>query len=172
MRNQIKYSQIYAEVLKGLGEDLNDSIQYVPKKVIVRILLALAAYGIFVLLVVNFYDDSPANMQWEDREAYNRQFISKLKLGNFTFEQAIEQLGSPDITEAKKAKNKNFQVLFYRTQHVKSDGITTQDECSYLLFVDDVLTEIAKSDNYKGLNAVIAEYGDSSALTSESSFPQ
>ena len=36
MKNQIKYSQIYAEVLKGLGEDLNDSIWYVPKKVIVR----------------------------------------------------------------------------------------------------------------------------------------
>ena len=36
MKNQIKYSQIYAEVLKDLGEDLNDSIWYVPKKVIVR----------------------------------------------------------------------------------------------------------------------------------------
>ena len=36
MKNQIKYSQIYAEVLTSLGEDLNDSIWYVPKKVIVR----------------------------------------------------------------------------------------------------------------------------------------
>ncbi|WP_286232779.1 DUF3192 domain-containing protein [Thalassotalea sediminis] len=141
------------------------------KKIIFRIFLALAAYGIFVLLVVNFYDDSPANMQWEDREAYNRQFISKLKLGEFTFEEAIEKLGSPDITEAKKAEERNFQVLFYRTQHVKSDGITTQDECSYLVFVDNVLTEIAKADRYKGLDSVISEYGKSLNALSEQAFP-
>ena len=53
------------------------------KKVIARILVALAAYGVFVGLVVNFYDDSPAKMQWEDREAYNRQFIAKLALEKF-----------------------------------------------------------------------------------------
>lgn len=141
------------------------------KKIIFRIFLALAAYGVFVLLVVNFYDDSPANMQWEDREAYNRQFISKLKLGEFTFEQAIEKLGSPDITEAKKANDKSFQVLFYRTQHVKSDGITTQDECSYLVFVDNILTEIAKADRYKGLKNVIDEYGTSIEEVSEHAFP-
>lgn len=118
------------------------------KKVVSRILLALAIYGIFVLLVVNFYDDSPANMQWEDREAYNRQYISKLQLENFSLDQAIEHLGSPDITEAKKVADKKYQVLFYRTQHVKSDGITTQDECTFLLFVNNVLIEIGLGSNY------------------------
>lgn len=118
------------------------------KKVITRILLALAAYGIFVLLVISFYDDSPEKMQWEDREAYNRQFIAKLQLEQFTFEQAIEALGSPDITEARKFSENNFQVMFYRTQHVKSDGITTQDECTFLLFVNGVLKEIGLGDNY------------------------
>jgi len=112
------------------------------KKVISRILLALAAYGVFVLLVVNFYDDNPANMKWEDREAYNRQYIAKLKLDSFTFEQAIDALGSPDITEAKKVDNVNYQVMFYRTQHMKSDGITTQEECTPLLFSDGILTAI------------------------------
>jgi len=128
------------------------------KKVFSRILLALAVYGVFVFLVVNFYDDSPANMRWEDREAYNRQFISQLKLGEFTFDQALEKLGNPDITEAKQANDRNYQVLFYRTQHQKSDGITTQDECSYLLFIDNHLVEYAKADNYRGLNDVIAEH--------------
>lgn len=112
------------------------------KKVISRILLAIAAYGIFVLLVVNFYDDSPTNMKWEDREAFNRQYIAKLQLDNYTFEQALETLGSPDITEAKKVDGKNYQVTFYRTQHVKSDGITTQEECTPLLFTDGQLTAI------------------------------
>lgn len=118
------------------------------KKVISRILLALAIYGIFVVLVVIFYDDSPDKMMWEDREAYNRQLIAKLQLEQFTFEQALEQLGSPDITEARKVTNDNFQVMFYRTQHVKSDGITTQDECTFLLFINGVLKEIGLGDNY------------------------
>ena len=115
------------------------------KKVIARILIALIAYGIFVALVVNFYDDSPAQMQWEDREAYNRQFIAKLELKNFNFNSAIEQLGSPDITEAKLVDETSYQVSFYRTQHVKSDGITTQDECTALLFTNGVLTAIGNA---------------------------
>jgi len=118
------------------------------KKVITRTLLALAAYGIFVVLVISFYDDSPDKMQWEDREAYNRQFIAKLQLEQFTFKQAITELGSPDITEARKIANDNFQVMFYRTQHVKSDGITTQDECTFLLFINGTLKEIGLGDNY------------------------
>ncbi len=118
------------------------------KKVITRIFLALAAYGIFVLLVISFYDDSPDKMQWEDREAYNRQFIAKLQLEQFTFDQAITQLGSPDITEARKIADDKFQVMFYRKQHVKSDGITTQDECTFLLFINGVLKEIGLGDNY------------------------
>ena len=118
------------------------------KKVITRIILALAIYGVFVLLVISFYDDSPEKMQWEDREAYNRQYIAKLQLEQFTFEQAITTLGSPDITEARKVDNNKYQVMFYRTQHVKSDGITTQDECTFLLFVNGVLEEIGLGDNY------------------------
>jgi len=115
------------------------------KKVVIRVLLALFAYGVFVALVMLFYDDSPSNMQWEDREAYNRQYISKLTLDNFSFEQALEELGSPDITEAKKVDNTKYQVMFYRTQHVKSDGITTQDECTALLFKDGQLTAIGNA---------------------------
>lgn len=128
------------------------------KKVITRTFFALAAYGIFVLLVISFYDDSPDKMQWKDREAYNRQYIAKLQLEKFTFEQAITELGSPDITEARKIANNNFQVMFYRTQHVKSDGITTQDECTFLLFVNGVLKEIGLGDNYPQNWAIIKNY--------------
>jgi hypothetical protein len=118
------------------------------KTVISRILMALTVYGIFVILVVNFYDDSPANMKWEDREAYNQKFIAKLQLDQFTFEQALIQLGSPDITEAKIKDSKKFQVLFYRTHHITSDGVTTQDECSFLVFVDGQLKEIGLGSKY------------------------
>lgn len=123
------------------------------KKVISRILIALVAYAIFVGLVVNFYDDSPAKMQWEDREAYNKQFIAKLTLESFNFDTAIEQLGSPDITEAKIVDNTRYQVSFYRTQRVKSDGITTLDECTALLFSNGLLTAIGNTayEQFKAL---------------------
>jgi len=128
------------------------------KKVITRIFLALAIYGIVILLVMSFYDDSPGKMQWEDREAYNKQFISKLQLDQFTFEQALIQLGSPDITEAKKIVNDRFQVVFYRTQHVKSDGITTQDEFTFLFFINNKLKEIGLGSNYPKNWAIIKRH--------------
>jgi len=115
------------------------------KKIITRILMALTLYAIFVVLVMTFYDDSPAKMQWNDREEYNSQFIGKLKLEKFTLDQAIQELGSPDITEAKRVEQINYQVMFYRTQHVKSDGITTQDECTALLFKNGLLNGIGGS---------------------------
>jgi hypothetical protein len=87
-------------------------------------------------------------MKWNDREAYNRQFIAKIKLDNFTFDQALKDLGSPDITEARTVDEVYYQVMFYRTQHVKSDGITTQDECTFLLFVNGMLKEIGLGNNY------------------------
>jgi alpha-D-ribose 1-methylphosphonate 5-triphosphate diphosphatase PhnM len=129
------------------------------KKFLIGVLISLASYAIFVGLVVNFYDDSPSNMQWEDRESFNRLYISKLKLGELQVEQVIEELGSPDIIKAKQVQQINYQVLFYRTQHVKSDGITTQEECSYLVFVNDTLVEFASAENYSGLEAIINTYG-------------
>ena len=118
------------------------------KRIIFRIILALAAYGFFVMLIVTLYADSPDQMKWNDREEYNRQFITKIQLNQFTFEHALETLGSPDITEAKQIKDDRFQVMFYRTQHVKSDGITTQDECTFLLFINGALKEIGLGNNY------------------------
>lgn len=127
-------------------------------KVIGRIILALTFYAIFVALVVTFYDDSPDKMKWDDREAYNRQFIAKIKLDEFTFEQALTNLGSPDITEARTVDDISYQVMFYRTQHVKSDGITTQDECTFLLFVGGILKEIGLGDHYPEQWAIIKNH--------------
>ena len=52
MRNQIKYSQIYSEVLKGLGEDMSSSICYVPKKVVVRMWEKLEGFDSSKLQIV------------------------------------------------------------------------------------------------------------------------
>ena len=77
-------------------------------------------------------------MDWQDREEYNKVQISKLELG-ITRAEVMALLGTPDITEAKKQGNTAIQVMFFRTQHVRADGLTTQDECTPLLFENDKL---------------------------------
>lgn len=108
------------------------------KKVIKRIIIGVGIYAVFVMAVITLYPDTPQNMDWQDREAYNKVQISKLELG-LQKKQILELLGSPDITEAKRNDNKELQVMFYRTQHKKADGITTEDECTALLFENNEL---------------------------------
>ena len=54
-------------------------------------------------------------------------------------EEVLETLGSPDLTYFSKQQNDVYQIVYYRTQLVKSDGITTQDECTGLLFKNGLL---------------------------------
>ena len=108
------------------------------KKVVKRIGIGVGLYAVFVMAVIMFYPDTPKDMDWKDREEYNKIQISKLELG-LQKKQVIELLGSPDITEAKRDGDKELQVMFYRTQHRKADGITTEDECTALLFENNEL---------------------------------
>lgn len=107
-------------------------------KVIKRISLGVVIYLVFAAAVLFFYPDSPKQMDWEDRQQFNKVQIANLTLG-VTRADIIQLLGSPDISEAKQVGNNRVQVMFYRTQHEKSDGITTQDECTPLLFKNDEL---------------------------------
>lgn len=107
-------------------------------KIIKMVVAGFALYAVFVYSVVSFFPDKPEDMDWEDREQYNKVQIAKLNLGT-SKDEILALLGSPDITEAKKTREGTIQVMFYRTQHMKSDGITTQNECTPLLFEDDVL---------------------------------
>lgn len=87
------------------------------------------------MLVVNFYKDDPSAMIWQDREAFNKRFIEKLAVdSNVALDTVLETLGSPDLTYAKKDGSEVLQIVFYRTQLTKPDGITTIDECTGLLF--------------------------------------
>lgn len=105
------------------------------KKVVKFVGFGFAAYAIFAATVITFYEDDPDQMRWEDRQAFNKKFINELSIDTSVTKQFfIESLGSPDITEAKMAQENSYQVMFYRTHHKKSDGITTKDECTPLLF--------------------------------------
>ncbi len=130
--------------MKILGAVKKLRFQLMNKKVISRIAIAIGIYIALVALVATFYDDSPTKMKWEDRQAYNKQYIANIKLDNLTLDQVLEDLGSPDITEAKTVNKIHYQLTYYRTQHIKSDGITTMEECTPLLFKNESLYAIGK----------------------------
>ena len=97
-------------------------------------------YFVFAVLVLTFYDDDPDQMSWNERQAFNKRYINKLSIEKpIKKNEIIEALGSPDITEAKKLDDSVYQVMFYRTKHIKQDGITTKDECTPLLFKNGLL---------------------------------
>ncbi|MBB1334439.1 DUF3192 domain-containing protein [Pseudoalteromonas sp. SR44-5] len=105
------------------------------KKVFRYLILGLGVYALIATLVITFYKDDPQAMIWQDREAFNKRYIAKLSVETPTnLNTVLEYLGSPDLTFAKRDKEEVWQIIFYRTQHIKSDGITTMDECTGLLF--------------------------------------
>lgn len=114
-------------------------------KFILRGIIAIGVYAFAVILVLNFYDDSPSNMPWEEREIYLRNFLTKVTFNKLSFDEALEQLGTPDITETKQIDDDYYQITFYRTHHIKSDGITTLDECTPLLFKNNVLIALGQN---------------------------
>lgn len=113
-------------------------------KIVKRVSLGLAIYVSFAAAVILYYPDTPDNMNWEDREQYNSIQIGKLKLG-ISHNDIVKLLGSPDISEAKQVAADKIQVMFYRTQRKTPDGITSRDECTPLLFKNDVLVAFGES---------------------------
>ncbi|RUO58553.1 DUF3192 domain-containing protein [Pseudidiomarina insulisalsae] len=98
------------------------------------ILIGFVVYLGITALILALYKADPESMSWQERETFNLKQIGRLDLG-IPKEDVIRLLGSPDISEAKATSNgEEVLILFYRTHHVKSDGITTRDECTPLLF--------------------------------------
>lgn len=105
------------------------------KKFIRYLILGLGLYALIATLVIAFYKDDPQAMIWQDRESFNKRYIEKLSLDSqTTLNTVLNYLGSPDLTFAKRDNEQVLQIIFYRTQHITSDGITTMDECTGLLF--------------------------------------
>jgi len=75
---------------------------------------------------------------WKDTQVTNREAISQLDMGLST--QAVkDQLGAPADSEAFMDDGEEVRVLFYRTNHKHSDGETTRDETTPLVFRNDQL---------------------------------
>jgi hypothetical protein len=107
-------------------------------KVVKRIGIGVLLYATFVIALIIYNPDDTSDMDWEDRQEFNAVQVAKLELG-VDKTSILSRMGPPDISEAKQVGDKKIQVMFYRTHHKKSDGITTQDECTPLLFEDEQL---------------------------------
>ncbi|WP_306518845.1 DUF3192 domain-containing protein [Rheinheimera sp.] len=115
------------------------------KRIWLILALAIPLYPLLTWLVLTFYQDDPSKMIWNDREAYNLKYISQLTAQSpLTQPQLIEKLGGPDITEAKKVGTDIYQLMYYRTKREISDGITTRQECTALLFKNHQLIALAE----------------------------
>lgn len=75
---------------------------------------------------------------WEDEQQENREIISSLEIG-MEREQVVSRLGTPNFSEAFTQDGDEFRVLFFRTQRRHSDGETTRDETTPLVFRNDAL---------------------------------
>lgn len=75
---------------------------------------------------------------WQKQERENRKVIASLDQGA-TINGIENQLGTPNFSELWTVDGDTYRVLYYRTHRTDSDGETTKDECTPLVFVNGSL---------------------------------
>jgi len=106
---------------------------------IITVAAAMMALSGCVVAVGGHDDDDHQNSAWRKTQKHNNQVISTLQTGA-SLESVRAQLGTPDFSESFQKNGSETVVLFYRTQHEHSDGETSKDECTALIFNNGLLT--------------------------------
>lgn len=75
---------------------------------------------------------------WREEQRTNSRVISELEIG-MERSAVVTRLGPPSDSEAFTRDGETMRVLFYRTQHKHSDGETSRDETTPLVFENDRL---------------------------------
>jgi hypothetical protein len=106
------------------------------KKMALAALLAVGLSG----CVINVQDTDEDSEYQKTRKVQqsNAAYINNLKLGA-TLPSVRASLGQPDFVETLRKDPAVYEVLFFRTHRIHSDGETTKDECTPLVFRDGVL---------------------------------
>ncbi|WJG10421.1 DUF3192 domain-containing protein [Aliiglaciecola sp. LCG003] len=102
----------------------------------VAFILPIALSG--CVISVDGDGDSSYHSDWEKKEQNNRSYIANLTT-NSTIKSIRNRMGTPDFSELHQQQDDEIQVLFYRTQRVKGDSVTTKDECTPLVFKNGLL---------------------------------
>jgi hypothetical protein len=75
---------------------------------------------------------------WQDKEQKNRKHISQLQQDT-SYDQILNRMGVAQFNEFYTKGNDTYRVLYYRTQRIDGDGVTTKDECTPLVFKNTAL---------------------------------
>ena len=75
---------------------------------------------------------------WQDKQRANREEIAALVIGT-SRDEVVRQLGTPNDSEAFELDGDDVRILFYRTHRKHSDGETSRDETTPLVFRNDRL---------------------------------
>jgi hypothetical protein len=108
----------------------------------IAVVSSLVLSGCVVHVGNGDWDDNDRS-HWQSQQKENRNYINSVDLGTGV-KEVINALGEADFVEAYEKDGKTVKVLFYRTHHKSSDGSTTKDETTPLVFVNGVLKGIGK----------------------------
>ena len=101
------------------------------------VLPLVATLGGCVVAVGDDFDRHDRS-DWRQRQADNREHIDRLSPG-MMYAEVRHRMGMPDFREVHQNSGDTVTVLYYRTDSVTSDGVTSKDECTPLVFRNDVL---------------------------------
>ncbi|KPH62712.1 hypothetical protein AMS58_00860 [Pseudoalteromonas porphyrae] len=87
---------------------------------------------------------------WEKHHKYNREAIANIDLDS-SYQSVLSKLKTPNFSELLKKNDDVYQVLFYATHSIHSDGKMTKDECTALVFKNEKLIGVGDTI-YKSLN--------------------
>jgi hypothetical protein len=104
--------------------------------ILVFIFLSISLSGCIVVGGGDWRDDD--NSSWKKEQTNNKDVINQLEINDSRL-SILEQLGAPNFSEAYMKGDDSYRILFYRTQHEHSDGETTKDETTPLIFKNDSL---------------------------------
>ncbi|WP_299074155.1 DUF3192 domain-containing protein [uncultured Paraglaciecola sp.] len=108
------------------------------KKVMVAAVCGLSLGLSGCVVSVGGSDEYGTQSDWQDREQKNRRHISRLQQNN-THDETLRRMGVADFNELYVKGEDTFQVLYYRTQRIEGDGVTSKDECTPLVFKNSLL---------------------------------
>jgi hypothetical protein len=91
-----------------------------------------------------------SSSSWEKHHKNNRETIANLALDS-NYQMVLNRLKTPNFTELLKKDDDVYQVLFYATHSIHSDGKMTKDECTPLVFKNDKLIGVGETI-YKSLS--------------------
>jgi len=76
--------------------------------------------------------------QWVQEQKRNDRYISGIQIGT-NIDAVRADLGEAEFHDSFQRDGNVFEVLYYRTHHEHSDGKTTRDETTPIVFVEGQL---------------------------------